>query len=350
MLKKVLHFVKYNNAFPIALSLILLGTSVSFAASEDLRETIVDSQDVVRSVDNNFIISVDLDNFDFDLQITDVVEDDNGYNVSYSYQTIAIEDYTWKVVRINKTLGISRVALESSYLKDLGLYVAKNLGDNLNSELVYLKRVKELETAKGSSNKIVTTEYSGLIGKHLDHKEKVFEGYYATIEPVSKEEIAEKMSPEEISAKTRTVLQERKMAKQLEEQRLAEEKKKQDGADLLSQTATSTNISSGGEVLGETSSNIGSTTTNQGGSPGTETQNNTSSTTPTEQESTTTSTTEPTTPAETTPPAVETPPDTTPPPTETTPPTETLPPAEPEPPVVETPPDATPPPTTEPNP
>lgn len=234
MLHKVINFIKYNNAFPILFSIIFLSTSISFAANEDLRNSVIDSQEVVRSIDNSFVVSANLDSFDFNLQILDVIEDENNYYVTYSYQTIALDDYVWKIMEVKKSLDVSKVALESSYLKDLGLYVAKNLSDNINSELYYLKRVQNIEIAKGLSQKVVAVEYSGLIGKRLRSREKVFEDYSAVIPQESKEEIARKMSPEEISATTRTVMAERKRREQ-EEQILAEKE-----ALLLAETASTT--------------------------------------------------------------------------------------------------------------
>ena len=182
MYQKVLHFIKYNNAFTIAFVIVFFGFGISFAASPAVRDSIYSSEETVVSVDNNLIVSAHLDNFNFNLRINSVTEDEKNYYAAYSYQTLAIEDGIWQSKEIEKTLTVSKEALAG---KDLGLYVAKELGENINYELSYLKRVQKLEKEKGESRKVVAVAYSGLIGKLLSPKEEVIEGYTPVIpEPV----------------------------------------------------------------------------------------------------------------------------------------------------------------------
>jgi hypothetical protein len=185
MFQKILNFIKYNNAFTIGLMMLFVGAGMSFAASPALRDGVYSSSDIVTSVDNHNIVSADLDNFDFNLKINSVTEDTDNYYVAYSYQTMAIADNVWQKVPQSKTLTVSKESLASMVNKDLGLYVADQLGSNINYELSYLKKVQDLQKSAGVSQKIVTTEYSGLIGKLIDPKEKIVEGYTPVIpEPV----------------------------------------------------------------------------------------------------------------------------------------------------------------------
>lgn len=182
MYSKLIHFVKYNNAFNIIFVIFFFGFGISFAASEDVRESVYSAQETVVSVDNTRIVSADLDNHNFNLRINSVIEDEKNYYAAYSYQTIIAENSIWQDKEIEKVLTISKEALGA---RDLGLYIAKELGENINYELSYLKRTQKLEREKGESQKIVTVEYSGLIGKLLDPKEMVIEGYEPVIpEPV----------------------------------------------------------------------------------------------------------------------------------------------------------------------
>jgi hypothetical protein len=218
MLERLARFIKYNNALPIGISLILVGGSAAFATSPEVRETFVSSNDVVRSVDNSFIIQVDISTFDFNLQINNVMEDNDNYYVDYSYQSIVLDDYVWQVQTIEKRLTVSKIALNEHYLKDLGLYVSKEIGDALEAEIQYLSRVQTLERNKGLSNKIVTTEYTGLIGKYFNTRDKTFPGYAAVIlSSREREEGPEQLSPEEMRERIREIL--------LERQRLAEEER-----------------------------------------------------------------------------------------------------------------------------
>jgi hypothetical protein len=183
MQQKIFNFIKYNNTFTIILGVIFLGGSVTFAASPTARESVYSSQATVVSVDNRLIVSTDLDNFNFNLRISSVTEDNKNYYAAYSYETMVIENGFWQIKEIDKTLTVSKEDLGG---KDLGLYVAKELGDNIKYELSYLKRTQQLEKEKGETPKIIATEYSGLVGKMLNPKEEIIEGYNPVIpKPVS---------------------------------------------------------------------------------------------------------------------------------------------------------------------
>ena len=191
MYQKVVNFIRYNNAFAIAFFLLFSGFGITYAASPEVREGVYASKEVVVSVDNRQVVSVDLDNFNFNLVINSVTEDDKNYYAAYSYQTLAIEDGAWQTVTVEKTLTVSKEALDG---KDLGLYATKELAEIINYELSYLKRVQKLEQEKGTSQKVVVTEYSGLVGKLLNPKEEVIEGYNPVIpEPIP--EVAPPLGP-----------------------------------------------------------------------------------------------------------------------------------------------------------
>src|SRR3989344_5620293 len=178
MHRKIVDFIKYNNAFTIIFVLLFFGFGIGFAANPEMRDAVYSSEEIIVSVDNGRIVSADLDNFDFNLRINSITEDDKNYYAAYSYQTLAIKDDFWQNKEIEKTLTVSKEALGG---KDLGLYVAEELGENIRYELSYLKRVQKLEKEKGESRKIVAVTYSGLVGKLLNPKEEVIEGYNPVI-------------------------------------------------------------------------------------------------------------------------------------------------------------------------
>jgi hypothetical protein len=178
MFQKITNFIKYNNAFTIIVMAVFLGGGMSFAASPDLRDSVYSSSERLTSIDNSAILSENLSSFNFDLKINSITDDKDNYYVAYSYQTLAVQDGAWSNVNLSKTLKVAKDALDG---KDLGLFVAGELSENVNYELSYLKRVQELEKAKGESNKVITTEYAGLIGKMIDPKEEVINGYNPVI-------------------------------------------------------------------------------------------------------------------------------------------------------------------------
>ena len=177
-MQKVLDFIKYNNAFTILVGLFFFVSGVTFAASPDARSAVYASNETVVSVDNGLILATDFSSFNFNLRIGSVTEDSANYYADYSYQTFVIEDGIWKNKEISKTLTVNKEALGG---KDLGLYVAKELGDNMNYELSYLERVQQIERQKGEQKKVVNIEYSGLVGKMLNPEQKVIEGYVPVI-------------------------------------------------------------------------------------------------------------------------------------------------------------------------
>ncbi len=194
MYQKIINFIKYHNAFTIILAMVFFGGGIVFAASPEARDGVYSTKETTVSIDNGLIVSADLDNLNFNLRIDSVTEDEKNYYAAYSYQTLAIEDGFWQTKEINKTLTVGKEALGGS---DLGLYLAKELGENINYELSYLKRVQKLEIEKGESQKIVTIAYSGLIGRLLDPKTQVIEGYEPVIpEPVPEETpVADEWNP-----------------------------------------------------------------------------------------------------------------------------------------------------------
>lgn len=200
MREKIIHFLKYNNTVSIAFAIILLGFGAAFAANPEMREDIYSSEETVISINNELILSTDFDSFNFNLRINSVTEDEKNYYAIYTYQTLAITDGAWQAKEVENTLTVSKEALAG---KDLGLYVAQELGENINYELSYLKKVQKLEREKGESQKVVTVEYSGLIGKLLDPREMIIEGYTPVIpEPLPETPITDDSKPEEIIIST----------------------------------------------------------------------------------------------------------------------------------------------------
>ncbi|MFC1729753.1 immunoglobulin-like domain-containing protein [candidate division KSB1 bacterium] len=175
MFQKLTHFIKYHNSLPIAISLIVAGSGAALAATNDtVREQIIAEEVVVRSVDNAHVIATDLEVFNPELQITAVEEDGEFYYVSFQYNTISIDDYIWKDEVAKDSLAVSKASLGE---RDLGNYVAEQLGETVESKMSYLKEVQGIEKSKGSTKKVATVTYSGLVGKFLEPKEETFEGY-----------------------------------------------------------------------------------------------------------------------------------------------------------------------------
>jgi hypothetical protein len=179
--KRLIDFVKYNNAFVIGLVLVLFGGGVIFAASPDARRAVVGREVVtVQGIDNTRIINADLDNFDFQIKIDNVTEDATNYYVDYSFRTIGIEANEWQTITRNLQMTVAKDALAG---QDLGLYMQAQLANIAQNELAYLEQAQTAEKEKGLAQIVRTTDYTGLIGLVLDVKNAVLPGYDPVVKP-----------------------------------------------------------------------------------------------------------------------------------------------------------------------
>lgn len=173
-------FLKHNNAVPIAMFAIFGITTASFAANPEVRSAVYDSKQEVRQIDNTYIVSADVKSRDFRMQVTDVKEDTDTFYVTYAYKDISLVGHVWQEQDVTGSLTVSKKELEG---RDLGLYIAKQLGEIVNSKRIFLSDVQERERKVGAKPKVVATTYTGIVGKFLDSDEEVFPGYVAVIEP-----------------------------------------------------------------------------------------------------------------------------------------------------------------------
>jgi len=216
MYQKIIHFIKYHNAFSIGVMVIFVGLSLTLAASPEARKFFLSSEEVVYSEDNSFLLATNLDNWDFDLRIISVEEDEEHYYITYTYKTIGLVDFVWQPQRQEKTLKVFKKVLEENRT-DLGLYTAEELGEVIDYELGYLREVQKIQQRRGLNLKVVATEYSGLIGRYLDPEKKVFPGYVPVISPklVAEEKIEKEpeLVMEDIEREAKEGLSERPVVK-----------------------------------------------------------------------------------------------------------------------------------------
>ena len=193
MFNKITKFVKYHNAFTILLAVILLSFG-SAMASETVRDTVLGEAVVEKDgIDNSLLLSTDLDKFDFQMKITNVYEDEENYYISYSFNTLAIKDNIWQEIVKDGMMDISKKFLGK---RDLGIYVAEELGEITDGQSAYLSKVKKKETSKGQTLVRETTKYTGLIGLVLNPKTKQLPGYEPVV--VSAEPVLSFSEPEPV--------------------------------------------------------------------------------------------------------------------------------------------------------
>lgn len=179
-MQKIINFIKFHNAFAIGLILIFVFSGAIFA-SEDFHDAVIGEEITTQTgIDNAQLLATDLESFDLDLRIDNVLEDEENYYIDYSFNTLGIKDNTWRLLVKRATMTVSKAALGD---KDLGLYVTEELGEVADYELAYLKEVQTAEKEKGKTEIVETREYTGLVGMVLDIKNKVLPGYEPVVEP-----------------------------------------------------------------------------------------------------------------------------------------------------------------------
>lgn len=180
-MKKFIEFVTYNNAIPIALGILFLGSGAAFAASPAAQDAVYAVHSTVQSVDNTRIVSADLDTYPFTVQVTGVTEDETSFYVEYTLQTISLESGVWQDTTKTKTLTVAKSLLQG---KDLGLFATKEIAEVRDAERARLTETQRIERGIGASQKVVATVYSGLIGALLDPETETFPAYTPVIPEV----------------------------------------------------------------------------------------------------------------------------------------------------------------------
>ena len=179
MFKKITTFIKYNNAFIIIIAILFIASFSALAASEDLREEILGEKIVTKSgIDNSLLLLADLENFDLEMKILDIMEDEESYYLDYQFKTLGIQENLWQTVLRQERLEISKKALAN---QDLGLYVTEELGEVIDYELAYLKEVQENENKKGDTKIVQETKYDGLLGMVISTKTKELSPEYELV-------------------------------------------------------------------------------------------------------------------------------------------------------------------------
>ncbi|MEA2097705.1 MAG: putative metal-binding motif-containing protein [Patescibacteria group bacterium] len=188
MFKKITNFIKYHNSFIIIIAFVFVASFSALAASDDLRDEILGEEIVTKSgIDNSRILNVDLENFDLEMEIFKIEEDDENYYLDYKYETYGIQENIWEIVPKQKKMKVSKKFLEG---KDLGLYAIQELSEVIDSEIAYLKKVQEKENEKGESKITQETKYEGLRGLVINTKTKELSVSYIPVVKPSQPEIS----------------------------------------------------------------------------------------------------------------------------------------------------------------
>jgi hypothetical protein len=173
-MKKLAHFILYNNLVPLTFGVLFLGAGATLAASPEMRETIVSSEEELTSIDNSFLLRTNINKFPFVVTVRAVKEDSEAYYVEYRLTTIDLVQGVWQPITRTNTLQVAKEVVEN---QDLGLYISKQLAEVRDGERTKLLETQRIEKTLGESKKVVSKKYKGLVGKYLDPKDQVFDNY-----------------------------------------------------------------------------------------------------------------------------------------------------------------------------
>lgn len=187
MPNRIINFLKYNNLTVLILAAIFLFSAGAFAQTEQGQEFIGREETRIEGIDNTLLLAADLDNMDMDFKIEKIESDEEYYFITYTFIDLDKINGAWQYRLNEKTRKISR-----KLKKDLGVYLAEELGEEYEARIKELKEQKRLAEDAGEEKRVEIAEYGGLIGKSLDLAAKIFPGY----EPVKEREIP---SPEAVS-------------------------------------------------------------------------------------------------------------------------------------------------------
>ncbi len=164
------NFIKYNNTVPIILGILFLSTSGALAASPEVRDSVISSKQSVKSVDNSYLLAVNVESFPFSATVTGVKEDGDSYYVSYTLHTIDLVDSVWRPVDKTQVLEVDKRLLTETTLGD---FTTKQLVQVKDGERERFRVAQDSERKHGASNKVVATEYSGIIGSLIGSRDTV---------------------------------------------------------------------------------------------------------------------------------------------------------------------------------
>lgn len=170
-MRKLLDFIKYNNAFPLIVSVVLLGTGAAFASSPEFRQAVfapadTDQPIVPKKTDTKQLVAEDIAHFDLKLRIDAITEDTAAYHAAYSYQTLAVEAGEWRSVRKTGKMDVPKQLLGK---RDFGTYLAEQIGQVIDREVAYLREAQA--SVRVAAAPKASSRYAGLVGQPVKKPE-----------------------------------------------------------------------------------------------------------------------------------------------------------------------------------
>lgn len=172
-MRSFFNFIKYNNAFPIILSVVILVTGAAYAAIPNLRQAVFSPSAenfapvVPKKTDTAKLLSTDTEEFDLALRIDAITEDVDAYHVTYSYTTLEVAAGEWRKARKNGKMDVFKAMLGK---RDLKTYFVEQLGQVIDREIAYLSEAQSAARSVASAK--TSGKYASLVGTEIDVKSR----------------------------------------------------------------------------------------------------------------------------------------------------------------------------------
>ncbi len=161
---KIAHFIKYNNAVPIALGLLFFATTGALAASPEVRDAVYSTETEVMTQDTSYLASARLDRYPFSMKVTGITEDGDYVYVAYEFMTMGPIDAVWRPTTKKDILRVSKALLRDG---DLRAYAESELAQVRWQEIERLTKLQAQARHDGVTRKVIATTHSGLVGSLL---------------------------------------------------------------------------------------------------------------------------------------------------------------------------------------
>lgn len=167
-MRALLHFIKYNNTFPLLLLGVLVVAGAVLAATGDIPSPLSSQNRSLAPktptpTDTSLLLQQDLGRYHIKVRIENITENATTYQVQYTFNSLDIVDGRWQETKKQKSLVVQKEMLGQRSLTD---YLTEQISQVTQQELAYLSEV-QAKLFGGDRQKGQSTKYAGLIGKEL---------------------------------------------------------------------------------------------------------------------------------------------------------------------------------------
>lgn len=167
-MRALLHFIKYNNTFPLLLLGVLVVAGAVLAATGDIPSPLSSQNRSLAPktptpTDTSLLLQQDLGRYHIKVRIENITENATTYQVQYTFNSLDIVDGRWQETQKQKSLVVQKEMLGQRSLTD---YLTEQISQVTQQELAYLSEV-QAKLFGGDRQKGQPTKYAGLIGKEL---------------------------------------------------------------------------------------------------------------------------------------------------------------------------------------